>query len=74
MKKKQRRLIKYYYQIGNYIYADLYGRVQIVIPKNEKVTKAKIKQDFETLISRYSIDAAITYLKYCSDYRNNSNR
>ncbi|MBO6105634.1 MAG: hypothetical protein J6O99_07030 [Methanobrevibacter sp.] len=74
MKKKQRRLIKDYYQIGNYIYADLYGRVQIVIPKNEKVTKAKITQDFETLISRYSIDAAITYLKYCSDYRNNSNR
>lgn len=74
MKKKQRRLIKDYFQIGNYIYADLYGRVQIVIPKGEKVTKAKIKQDFETLISRYSIDAALTYLKYCSDYLNNSNR
>ena len=68
MKKKQRRLIKDYFQIGNYIYADLYGRIQVVISKNERVRKAKIKQDFDTLIARYSIEAALTYLKYCSEY------
>lgn len=74
MKKKQRRLIKDFFQIGNYIYADLYGRVQIVIPKNEKVTKGKLKQDFDTLLTRYSIESALTYLKYCSDYLNNKKR
>ena len=68
MKKKQRRLIKDFFQIGNYIYADLYGRVQIVIPKNIRVSKQKIKQDFDTLITRYNIETALTYLKYCSDY------
>ena len=74
MKKKQRRLIKDFFQIGNYIYADLYGRVQIVIPKNEKVTKQKLKQDYDTLLTRYSIDAALSYLKYCSDYLNKKYR
>ena len=58
MKKKQRRLIKDFFQIGNYIYADLYGRVQIVIPKNIRVSKQKIKQDFDTLITRYNIETA----------------
>lgn len=65
MKKKQRRLIKDFFQIGNYIYADLYGRIQIVIPKDANVTKVKIKQDFDTLVSRYSIDVALTYINYC---------
>ena len=68
MKKKQRRLIKDFFSIGNYIYADLYGRIQIVIPKGERIRKDKIKQDFDTLVCRYSIEAALTYLKYCSEY------
>ena len=68
MKKKQRRLIKDFFQIGNYIYADLFGRIQIVIPKGTRITNTKIKQDFDTLLTRYSIDAALNYLKYCSNY------
>ena len=67
MKKKQRRLIKDFFQIGNYIYADLQGRIQVVIPKGERVTKEKIRQDFETLLIQYSAEAAVTYLKFCSE-------
>ena len=42
--------------------------------KNEKVTKQKLKQDYDTLLTRYSIDAALSYLKYCSDYLNKKYR
>ena len=74
MKRHQRKFVKDFFQIGNYIYADLYGRVQIVIPKGELVTKSKLKNDYQILIKQYGVDAAVNYLKYCSDYLNNSHR
>ena len=68
MKKKLRRLLKDFYQIGNYIYADLQGRVKLVVPRGERVTFEKIQNDYAVLVSRYGIEAANTYLISCCNY------
>ena len=74
MKKKQRRILKDYFQIGHYIYANTQGKVAVVIPKNTLLTNSKIRKDYHTLISYYGIDMANYYLKCCSDYLNGSHR
>ena len=68
MKKKLRRQLKDYYQIGNYIFVNQQGKVAVVIPRNEMVTNSKIRADFHTLISYYGIDIANYFIKYCSEY------
>lgn len=68
MKKKLRRQLKDFYQIGNYIYADLNGRIQLVIPRKERINKLRIYEDYQTLIMQYGIAAANDYLKYVSNY------
>ena len=68
MKKKLRRQLKDFYQIGNYIYADLQGRIQLVVPKNEHIKRIRIYEDYQTLILQYGIEAANNYLKYISNY------
>lgn len=68
MKKKIRRHLKDYFQIGNYIYANTQGKVAVVIPKGERLTNTKIRNDYHTLISFYGIDMANYYIKCCSEY------
>ena len=68
MKKKLRRQLKDFYQIGNYIYADLRGRIQLVVPRNERISKKNIFEDYLTLIIQYGIEAGNNYLKYISNY------
>lgn len=68
MKKKLRRQLKDFYQIGNYIYADLRGRIQLVIPRNERISKKNVFEDYQTLIIQYGIEAGNNYLKYISNY------
>ena len=68
MKKKVRRRLKDYFQIGNYIYANQQGKVAVVIPRNEIITNSKIRADFHTLISYYGVDIANYYIKCCSEY------
>ena len=68
MKKKLRRQLKDFYQIGNYIYADLHGRIQLVVPRNERISKIRIYEDYQTLIFQYGINAANNYLNYISNY------
>ena len=68
MKKKLRRQLKDFYQIGNYIYADLMGRIQLVVPRNERINKLRIYEDYQTLIIQYGFEAANNYLKYISNY------
>ena len=68
MKKKDRRKLKDYFQIGNYIYANSQGKVAIVIPKGEILTNTKIRNDYHTLISYYGIDMANYFVKCCSEY------
>ncbi len=71
MKKKLRRKLKDYYQIGNYIFVNSQGKVAVVIPRNENVTNTKIWADFHTLIEYYGIDIANYYIKCCSEYLEN---
>ena len=68
MKKKIRRQLKDYYQIGNYIFANNQGKVAVVIPRKEMITNSKIKSDFNTLISYYGVDIAYSYIKSCTEY------
>ena len=68
MKKKLRRQLKDYFQIGNYIYADYKGRVAVVIPKGERLTDEKIAKDINTLITFYGVDIANNFIKCCSEY------
>ena len=70
MKKKLRRQIKDFFQIGNYIYADLQGRIAVVIPKGTRLTDDKIAKDFNTLVLQYGVEAANFFLDYCSKYLN----
>lgn len=71
MKKKLRRQLKDYYQIGNYIFVNSQGKVAVVIPRNERITNSKIRNDFHTLIEFYGIDIANYYIKCCSEYLEN---
>ena len=68
MKKKLRKQLKDYFQIGNYIFANSQGKVAVVIPRNEMITNKKIRNDYHTLISYYGIDMANYYIKCCSEY------
>ena len=68
MKKKLRRQLKDFFQIGNYIYADLHGRIQLVVPRNERISKIRIYEDYQTLIIQYGFNAANNYLNYISNY------
>ena len=70
MKKKLRRKIKDFFSIGNYIYADLHGRITVIIPPGTRLTDDKIAQDLNTLIIQYGVEAANFFLDYCSKYLN----
>ena len=67
---KNRQKVKDYFQIGNYIYADLYGRIAVVIPKGIKLKDSEIANDINTLVKEYGVDAANFFIDYCSKYIN----
>lgn len=69
MKKKLRRQLKDFYQIGNYIYADLHGRIQLVVPRNERISNLRIYEDYQTLIMQYGIETANNYLNYIYNFK-----
>lgn len=57
-----------FFQIGNYIFADILGRVSVVIPKDEKLTDEKIAKDLDTLVEFYGANAANYFLECCSEH------
>ena len=56
MKKKLRRKLKDYFQIGNYIYANQQGYIAIVVPPKVYPKPELVSSDFQTLINRYGIN------------------
>lgn len=70
MKKKLRRKLKDYFQIGNYIYANQQGYIAIVVPPKVYPKPELVSSDFQTLYIRYGVDAAYNYLNQISIYRN----
>ena len=69
MKKKLRRKLKDYFQIGNYIYANQQGYIAIVVPPKVYPKNELVNADFQTLINRYGINAAYNYLNQISIYK-----
>lgn len=68
MKKKLRRQLKDYYQIGNYIYANREGTICVVIPRGELLKDNKISADFNYLFTTHGVDSAYSYLSYIHNY------
>ena len=56
MKKKLRRKLKDYFQIGNYIYANQQGYIAVVVPPKVYPKPELVNADFHTLYSRYGVD------------------
>ncbi len=69
MKKKLRRKLKDYFQIGNYIYANNQGYVAIVVPPKVYPKSELVNADFQTLYIRCGVDYAFYYLNQISAYR-----
>ena len=68
MKKKLRRKLKDFYQIGNYIYSNSNGKIAVVIPKGERLTDIKIANDMNYLIKFYGVEYANYFINCCSEY------
>lgn len=69
MKKKLRRKLKDYYQIGNYIYANLQGYIAIVVSPKVYPKSELVSADFQTLYIRYGVNAAFSYLNQIAIYK-----
>ena len=69
MKKKLRRKLKDYFQIGNYIYANQQGYIAVVVPPKVYPKPELVSSDFQTLYTRYGVDYAFNYLNQIAAYK-----